>query len=179
MPKTRITSPDSIALLKADHRAASALFKRFEASKSSSAKGKIAQQVCTALIIHTMIEEEIFYPGVKDAIDDDLYQEAYVEHDGAKVMIAEILAQSPEADFYDAKVKVLSEMIKHHVKEEEQPGGLFAQARKGDVDLKALGAALKARKAELSAQFKRSGPPAPQTKVMKGGRLERGTQPQA
>ncbi len=175
----RATSPDAIALLKADHREAAALFDRFEASKSNAVKGKIARQVCLALIIHTMIEEETFYPAVKETVDDDLYQEAYVEHDGAKAMIAEILAQSPGEDFYDAKVKVLSEMIKHHVKEEEQPNGMFAQARKGGADLKALGATMKARKRELTAEFKRTGPPTPETKVMRGGKTVRGQQPQA
>ena len=97
------------------------------------------------------------------------------EHDGAKVLIAEILAGSPDDEFYDAKVKVLSEMIKHHVKEEEQRDGMFAQAKKGDLDMQALGEQLAARKAELTAQFKRRGMPPPETRAMKGAELRRGS----
>jgi hypothetical protein len=170
MPAAK-TAPDAIALLKGDHRTVEDLFDKFEKARGAASKGKIAREICTELIVHTIIEEEIFYPGVKDAVEEDVEEEAYVEHDGAKALIAEILAGSPEDEFYDAKVHVLSEMIKHHVKEEEQPGGMFAQARKGDVDLKELGAEMNARKKELVAQFKREGPPPPETKVMKGGEL--------
>ena len=100
--------------------------------------------------MHTEIEEEIFYPAfLKATKDEDLHHEAIVEHDGAKKLIAEIEAMKPSDEFYDAKVKVLGEYIKHHVKEEEQPGGVFAQAKKGDDDLDAMGEKLKARKAEL------------------------------
>ena len=90
------------------------------------------------LMVHATIEEEIFYPAVKRSVEEEIHNEAYVEHDGAKVLIAEILAGSADDEFYDAKVKVLSEMIKHHVKEEEQKDGLFAQAKKGDVDMHRL-----------------------------------------
>ena len=104
--------------------------------------------------MHTSIEEEIFYPAFFDATEDrELHHEAIVEHDGAKKLIAEIEAAGPEDDFYDAKVKVLSEMIKHHVKEEEQPGGMFAEARKSDMDLAELGRQLAARKAELEGEI--------------------------
>lgn len=162
---------DAIALLKADHRTVAALFKKFEQTSGKVAQAKLAHEICKDLIIHTIIEEEVFYPGVKDAVKEDLEQEAYVEHDAAKAMIAEILADTPEDDFYEAKVTVLGEMIKHHVKEEEQPGGMFAQARRGDTDLRELGRVMAARKKELVAQFKKSGLPPPETKVMVGGRL--------
>ncbi len=175
---TRRTKPttrtDAIALLEADHRAVEALFGKFEKSDAVD-KARIAREICQALIVHTMIEEEIFYPGVKDAVDADIHDEAYVEHDGAKVLISEILAGSPDDAFYDAKIKVLSEMIKHHVNEEEQRNGLFAQAKRGDVDLEELGSELRSRKEELIAGFERDGIPAPETKVMTGGDLIRGS----
>ena len=146
-------SSDAISLLKADHRKVEGLFERYEKSKSKSVKAKLAHEICLELSVHTTIEEELFYPAIKDTVEEEIYDEAYVEHDGAKVLIAEILAGTPDDDFYDAKVKVLSEMIKHHVKEEEQRGGMFAQAKDdGDVDLVALGAAMAARKKELAAQ---------------------------
>jgi hypothetical protein len=102
------------------------------------------------LKIHTAIEEEIFYPAFRGKIEDHTLNEAYVEHDGAKVLINDIEAGSPADDFYDAKVKVLSEEIKHHVHEEEMPSeGMFAQCRKADVDLIALRDQMLARKEEL------------------------------
>jgi len=174
MPRGNGNSVDAVALLKSDHRTVEELFERFENTTGKAAKAKIAQQVCMELMVHSTIEEEIFYPAVKDAVDEEIHDEAYVEHDGAKVLIAEILGGSPDDEFYDAKVKVLSEMIKHHVKEEEQRDGMFAQAKKGDVDMRALGQQLAARKAELTAQFKQSGMPPPETLAMKGAELRRG-----
>jgi hypothetical protein len=149
---------DAIALLKADHRKVDELFESFEKAGSVSPKQKLAHEICTELKVHTMIEEELFYPAFRGKIEDDTRDEAYVEHDGAKVLINDIEAGSPEDDFYDAKVKVLSEEIKHHVKEEEMPSeGMFAQCRKTDVDLVALGETMWARKQELLAQAKTSG----------------------
>lgn len=171
------TKTDAITLLKSDHRTVEELFAKFEKSNSKAPKAKLALQICRELSAHMTVEEEIFYPAVKDAVDDDIREEAYVEHDGAKALIAEVLAGSPEEEFFDAKVKVLSEMIKHHVKEEEQPGGMFAQARKGDVEMRELGALLAARKQELTRQFKQGGVPPPATRVMKGGELHRGVPP--
>jgi hemerythrin superfamily protein len=143
---------DAVALLKADHRQVEQWFEQFEATRSDDRKSKLAQQICQALTVHTEIEEEIFYPAFLAATEDkDMHHEAAVEHDGAKKLIAEIEASGPNDDYYDAKVKVLSEMIKHHVKEEEQRGGMFAEARDSDMDLKALGEQLAARKAELMA----------------------------
>ena len=173
MSRTTPKPMDAIALLKNDHRTVEGLFERFEKTSAKAAKEKIAKQVCLELMVHATIEEEVFYPAVKGVVDDDLYEEALVEHDGAKVLIAEILEGSDD-EFFDAKVKVLSEMIKHHVKEEEQRDGMFAQAKKGDVDLEALGAALAAKKQDVIAQFSQQGVPAPKTRSMKGAELERG-----
>lgn len=151
---------DAIALLKADHRKVETLFEQFEKTLSASRKQSLAHEICAELKIHTMIEEEIFYPAFRGKIEDDTLDEAYVEHDGAKVLINDIEASSPDDDFYDAKVKVLSEDIKHHVHEEEMPSeGMFAQCRKTDVDLVALRDQLLARKEELLAQAKAGGLP--------------------
>jgi len=165
---------DAIALLKADHRKVEELFESYENTKSKSVKARLAQQICMELTVHATIEEEIFYPAVKGQVEDDMLDEAYVEHDGAKMLIGELLAGSPEDDFYDAKVKVLSEEIKHHVKEEEQRDGIFAQAKKAGVDMVDLGERLAARKAELTKAFKASGIPTPQTRSMRGVQLEVG-----
>jgi hemerythrin superfamily protein len=159
---------DAIQLLKADHRVVEDMFERFEIAKRGDAKQRIATQICMELIVHAQIEEEIFYPGVKGAVDEDIYTEAQVEHDGAKVLIAEILSGDPDDEFYDASVKVLSEQIKHHVKEEEQRDGMFAQAKQGDVDLDALGEQMAQRKADLLALYKRNGLPRPKTRTLKG-----------
>lgn len=160
MPDQEYT--DAIALLKADHRKVEELFERYEGTSGSAAKKKLAHQICVELKVHTAIEEEIFYPAFKGKIENDTLDEAYVEHDGAKILINDIEAGSPGDDFYDAKVKVLSEEILHHVHEEEMRGeGMFAQCRKTDVDLVALRDAMLARKQELMAQEKSAGlPPA-------------------
>ena len=114
---------------------------------------KRAGDSAVALKVHTRIEEEILYPEERGTVEDDMLDEAYVEHDGAKKLIAEIEGMQPSESLYDAKVKVLGEYIKHHVKEEEQPGGIFAQAKKGDEDLDAMGERIKARKEELMAKM--------------------------
>jgi hypothetical protein len=166
---------DAIALLKADHRKVEDLFEKFEKAKSDSAKKTLVEQICTELSVHTAIEEEIFYPACNGAIEEDLLDEAYVEHDGAKVLIAELMQSAPGADFYDAKVKVLSEEIKHHVKEEEKRAeGMFAQAREAGLDMDALGDQMAARKKELLAQFKANGLPPPRTRTFSGHTLEQG-----
>jgi hypothetical protein len=148
------TSQDAIALLKADHRQVEDWFEQFEKARTDGRKLELATDICNALKVHTTIEEEIFYPAFLEATEDkDMHHEAEIEHDGAKKLIAEIEASSPDDDYYDSKVKVLSEMIKHHVKEEEQPGGMFAEARKSDMDLDALGVQMAQRKAELEGQI--------------------------
>jgi len=164
---------DAIALLKADHRKVEELFEKYETARGR--KAEIAKQICMELTIHTMLEEEIFYPACREAgVDSDMMDEANVEHDGAKVLIAELEAGSPDDDFYDAKVKVLSEEIKHHVKEEEQRGGVFSGAREADLDLDALGEQMAARKEELMDQFESKGLPAPVTLTMKAPPLQQG-----
>ena len=159
MPTPKFT--DAIALLKADHRKVEELFAKFEKA-SSGKKQEIAEQICNELKIHAQIEEEIFYPALQGKIEEDTLNEAYVEHDGAKVLINDIMAGGPDDQFYEAKVMVLSEEIKHHVKEEEaRREGMFAQAREAGVDLVALRDQLLARKQELTAQMKAGGlPPA-------------------
>ena len=149
---------DAIALLKADHRKVEDLFADYEKASGDGRKQKLAEQICLELTVHAQIEEEIFYPACEGKIEEDLIKEAYVEHDGAKVLIAEIEAGAPQDEFYDAKVKVLSEQIEHHVEEEERRmEGMFSQARKAGLDMDELGDRLRARKAELLAQFKANG----------------------
>ena len=165
----------AIQLLKQDHRTVEDLFEEFEEAKKPGDKHSIAREICMELTVHTMIEEEIFYPGVKDAIDEEIYGEAHVEHDGAKVLIAEIMAADPSDEFYDARVKVLSEMIKHHVKEEEQPDGMFAQAKKGmGVDFDELGERMEERKEDLKRLMQRNGIPAPEARTMQGAKVKLG-----
>ncbi len=158
---------DAIALLKGDHRTVEELFEKFESASGKDRKQSIAEQICTELKIHAMIEEEIFYPALDGKIDEDLLSEAYVEHDGAKVLINDIMAGGPDEQYYDAKVKVLSEDIEHHVEEEEMPKeGMFAQARATDVDLVALRDRMLSRKDELKAQAESTGlPPAQLTAI--------------
>jgi hemerythrin superfamily protein len=166
MAKTK--SQDAIALLKADHRAVEELFEKFEKARGSGRKQELADDICLALSVHAQIEEEIFYPACEGKIHEDLLKESYVEHDAAKLLIAEISADTPKSDeFYDAKVKVLQEEIEHHVEEEEKRlEGLFAQARKADLDMDVLGEQLAARKAELTEEFKATGIPEPTLSTM-------------
>ena len=158
---------DAITLLKTDHRKVEELFSSFEHATGKAKKKGLAEQICMELTIHSKIEESIFYPACRGKVDADLINEAFVEHDGAKVLIAEIMAGEPSDDFYDAKVKVLQEQIEHHVEEEEKRlEGLFAQARKADVDMKALGEELEARKKELQAEYEATGVPKPELTTM-------------
>ncbi|MFN3859618.1 MAG: hemerythrin domain-containing protein [Caulobacter sp.] len=160
-------APDAIALLKADHRAVEELFEKFETARGDGAKQRIAEKICLELKIHAQIEEEIFYPACRGAIEDDLVDEAIVEHDGAKVLINEIEAGGPDDAFYEAKVKVLQEQIEHHVEEEEKRvEGMFSQARKAGLDMDELGRRMFERKEELMDQAERSGlPPAEPTSL--------------
>lgn len=156
---------DAIALLKEDHRAVEKLFKDFEGAKGDGRKQKLAQRICLELTVHTMIEEEIFYPACDGKVEGDLLKEAYVEHDAAKLLIAEIEAGDGQSDdFFDAKVQVLGEQIVHHVEEEEEE--LFPKVRKAEIDLEALGEQLAARKRELLKEFKAEGVPEPELKTM-------------
>jgi hypothetical protein len=161
------SSQDAVALLKADHRAVEELFEKFERASGEGRKQSIAEEICLELSVHAQIEEEIFYPACEGKVDEDLLKESYVEHDGAKVLIAEIMNGEPSDEFYDSKVKVLSEEIEHHVEEEERRmTGLFSEAKKAGLDMDALGEQLAARKAELTEQFKASGIPTPKLTTM-------------
>jgi hemerythrin superfamily protein len=147
---TETKHPDAIALLKQDHREAEALFESYEKAKDNRTKATLAAKICKALSIHMQIEEGLFYPSARKATgDDDALDEAVVEHAGAKQLIAEIEGMKVGDDLYDAKIKVLSEQIEHHVEEEEKE--LFPEVKKTDLDLVAIGAKLAARKAELMA----------------------------
>jgi hypothetical protein len=146
---------DAIELLENDHREVEDLFDEFEDASGKEEKEQIARQICTELKIHSMIEEEIFYPALRGKIDEDVIDEAIVEHDGAKMLINDIEAGGPDEEFYDAKVKVLAEQIEHHVdEEEEEEDGMFALARETDVDLEELRDQLMARKQELLQQVR-------------------------
>jgi hemerythrin superfamily protein len=146
----RGSGQDAISLLKSDHRQVEKWFGEFKKAKSLQRKAALAEKICGALKVHTRIEEEIFYPAFLTATDDkEIHHEAEVEHAGAKKLIMDIESLSAGDDYFDAKVKVLSEMIKHHVKEEEKPGGMFSEARKSDMDLDEIGLRLKAKKEDL------------------------------
>ena len=167
------SAPDAIALLKADHRKVEGLFEDFEKATASAKKAALVRQICTELTVHTKIEEEIFYPACRGKIEEDTLDEAYVEHDGAKMLIAELMDGAPDDAFYDAKVKVLSEEIRHHVHEEEMRSeGMFAQARRAGLDMNELGERLQARKTQLKTQFETTGLPIQQTHSMRGAVIE-------
>jgi hypothetical protein len=144
---------DAIALLRADHREVEGLFGEFEKARSDDRKRELSEQICLALRTHTTIEQEIFYPAFLEATDEtDIHHEAEIEHAGAKHLIEEIESAGPDDDHFEARVTVLAEMIKHHVKEEEQRGGMFTKAQSSDMDLRALGQRLKERKLELMGE---------------------------
>ena len=158
---------DAVALLKQDHRTVEELFAQFKKASGDGRKQKLAEEICTELSIHATIEEEIFYPACEGKVEEDLLKEALVEHDGAKMLISEIMNGEPSDEFYDAKVKVLQEQIEHHVEEEEKRmEGLFSQARAAGLDMDALGEQLAARKDELKAEIEANGLPKPQTTTL-------------
>ena len=144
---------DAVAMLTAEHREVKQLFEQFEqlTDRAKVSKKKLADQICNALILHTTIEEEIFYPAVREATKEaeDKVDEAVVEHAAAKDLIAQIQEMDPDDELYDAKVKVLSEQIDHHVEEEEKE--MFPMAKKAGLDLAALGQEMAGRKQELAA----------------------------
>jgi hemerythrin superfamily protein len=163
---------DALQLLRADHREVEDLFEQFEKASGDGRKEKLAHEICKELIIHSMIEEEIFYPACKGKVDEDLLKEGYVEHDAAKVLIAEIAAGEPSDEFYDSKVKVLKEEIEHHIKEEEkQADSMFSQARRAGMDLDSLGEQMAQRKEELKRQIEEEGLPSPKTKTLQEAEL--------
>jgi hypothetical protein len=145
---SRSSAEDAIKLLTHDHREVEKLFKSFQDAKSDASKQKLAEQICLELKVHTQIEEEIFYPAAGRAIEDEeMIDEAIVEHASAKKLIAEIETMRAGQDMFDAKVKVLCEQVDHHVKEEEKE--LFPECRKAGLDLEGLGERLQQRKMEL------------------------------
>ena len=141
---------NAIELLKHDHREIEEYFEQYEDLEDDAEKAELSAKICQALKAHTQIEEEIFYPAAREATgDEDLLDEAVVEHAGAKRLIEEIESMEVGEDLYDAKIRVLGEQIKHHVKEEEEE--LFPEAERSDMDLKAVGEELEGRKMELMA----------------------------
>lgn len=146
------SSTNAISILRADHKLVNDLFEQFESTRSSAKKQKIVQQICTELTIHAMVEEEIFYPVVKQALkDDELIPEAIVEHDTLKSLIAQVEGVEPDGEMYDAKVKVMGEYVKHHVKEEQ--GEIFPKAQKTRLDMDELGEMIMQRKEELMMEL--------------------------
>jgi hemerythrin superfamily protein len=142
---------DAIALLRADHRKVSELFAEYEKARSPDKKGTIVAQICIELGVHAQIEEEIFYPAVKQALKDkELVPEASVEHAGLKSLIAQVEGVQPDGEMFEAKIKVMSEYVKHHVKEEQNE--MFPKAQKTNLDMNELGAELAQRKEELLVQ---------------------------
>jgi hemerythrin superfamily protein len=149
--------PDATALLRADHKRVSALFEQYETTRSQARKKAVVATICTELSVHAQVEEEIFYPAVKAALrDKELVPEATVEHATLKELIAQVQDKEPDGEMFDAKIKVMSEYVKHHVKEEQNE--MFPKARASRLDMNALGAQIAARKEELMA----SQPPAGQ-----------------
>jgi hemerythrin superfamily protein len=146
---------DAIEMLKADHRRVEELFGKYEQARRRAEKSKIAQQICLELTIHAELEEELFYPACREHVDDPLLDEAQVEHDTAKILVAEIAMGAPQADpFFDAKVGVLAEYMRAHIQEEEKnPDSIFAKALEGGVDTLQLGRRMKERREELMEQF--------------------------
>ena len=154
-PSTHAAGEDAIASLMADHKRVKALFKEFEEMKEEGDdddKAELVRQICGELTVHATIEEEIFYPAVRESIEDeDLMDEALVEHAGAKDLISQLEGMKPGDELYDAKVTVLGEQIEHHVKEEE--GEMFVQAKTAKVDTAALGQEMAQRRVELMAEL--------------------------
>lgn len=148
--KKSVGSMDAIAILKADHQAIHEMFGEYENRIGNSQKKALLTDICTALSIHVQIEEELFYPAVKSALKDSLLvPEASVEHEGIKRLMVEIEALEPDDEMFDAEVKVLSEYVKHHVKEEQNE--MFPQAQEAGIEMKELGERMASRKIKLLA----------------------------
>lgn len=142
---------DATTLLRADHKMVIELFAEYGKAQASAKKKKLVTQICTELSVHAQVEEEIFYPAVKHALKDkELVPEATVEHETLKDLIAQVEGKDPDGEMFDAKIKVLSEYVKHHVKEEQNE--MFPKAKATDLDMIALGAKIAERKAELLAE---------------------------
>ena len=141
---------DAIGLLRADHKRVSDLYEQYESTRSAAKKKTIVASICLELSVHAQVEEEIFYPAVKAALKDkELIPEAQVEHASLKELIAQVKDKEPDGEMFDAKIKVMSEYTKHHVKEEQNE--MFPKAKNTRLDMKELGARIAARKEELMA----------------------------
>ena len=153
--KTKAQSTEAMSLLMDDHKKVQKLFKDFEKlseSGSKKEKAQLAQQICQELKIHTTIEEEIFYPAVREAIDaSDILDEAEVEHNTAKTLISQIESCEPSDDHYDAMVTVLGEYVNHHIEEEEKE--MFPKVKKSKLDTASLGEEMLERKETLMSQL--------------------------
>lgn len=149
---TKTKPQDATALLKADHQKVSELFEQYEKSRANTKKKDLVTEICNELTVHAQIEEEIFYPAVKKALKDtELVPEALVEHATLKDLIAQVKDVEPDGEMFDAKIKVMSEYVKHHVKEEENE--MFAKAKASKLDMTALGEEMASRKEELMASL--------------------------
>ena len=160
------TGPDAVALLRADHKRVAALYEQYENTRSQAKKKALVATICQELSIHAQVEEEIFYPAVKAALKDkELIPEATVEHASLKELIAQVKDKEPDGEMFDAKIKVMSEYTKHHVKEEQTE--MFPKAQKTKLDMKSLGARIAARKEELLANPElMDKPPVPASEAM-------------
>ena len=158
MPKMQAKAPNAITLLKEDHDKVKEAFKQFEKMDRSDVETcrELVESVCADLTAHTMLEEEIVYPALREAIgDEDLMNEAAVEHESAKTLIAQLEDMDAGDPNYFPTFTVLGEYVMHHVEEEENE--MFPQAKKAKgLDLEALGEQLKARKEELTAQMEQA-----------------------
>lgn len=144
--------PDAVAMLREDHKRVLAMFEEYEHARSTDTKRQLVASICEELTLHTTLEEEIFYPAVKEALNDsELVPEARVEHDSVKALIAQVQDQEPGGEEFDAKIKVMGEFVKHHVKEEQNE--MFPKAKKSALDLMALAQQMAERKAELQRQM--------------------------
>lgn len=142
---------DALELLKRDHREVEQLFRKFSQSKDDNERSALAERICLMLKVHTRMEEELFYPALRGKLDDELLNEALVEHDGAKKLIAEIEGADADDALLEARVTVLQEQIEHHVREEEDE--MFPRVRRSDIDLATIGAKLAERKMSLMTQL--------------------------
>lgn len=139
---------DAVAMLRADHKKVSELFDQFEKARSSKTKKELVTRICEELTVHAELEEDIFYPAVKAALKDvELVPEAVVEHASIKDLIAQVQGAEPDGEEFDAKIKVMSEYVKHHVKEEQTE--MFPKAQDSKLDLVALRDEMLERKQSL------------------------------
>ena len=149
--RTSTRAPDAIAMLRADHEKVLEMFARYEGLRTDGQKEKLAREICKEVSVHAQLEEEVFYPAVRAAIEDDaLMDEADVEHRSAEDLCAQLQESSAGDELFDARIKVLGEYIKHHIKEEQNE--MFVQVRKSELDLKALAEQMRARKQVLLSE---------------------------